>query len=119
MDQDRRGYYCACVGLVSYSIRNGLQIADFFKSWRTATREAGCPGRLFHSTRRFAATAMLEAGLAPSVAMKWTGHQTQSMLERYQLIKKEVLADGFGKLEAYRATAKAKAAKSRKVVAMK
>jgi integrase len=98
--------------------RNGRQIADFFKSWRTATRKADCPGRIFHSTRRFAATAMLEAGLAPSVAMKWTGHQTQSMLERYQLIKKEVLADGFGKLEAYRATNKAKA-KSRKIVAIK
>ena len=99
--------------------RNGRPVADFFKSWKTATREAGCPGRLFHSTRRFAATAMLEAGLAPTVAMKWTGHQTQSMLERYQLIKKDVLADGFGKLGAYRATAKAKAATSQKVVAIK
>jgi integrase len=97
--------------------RDGRQIADFFKSWRTATRKAGCPGRLFHSTRRFAATAMLEAGLAPSVAMKWTGHETQSMLERYQLIKKKVLADDFGKLEAYRTVAKSKA-KSRKIISI-
>ena len=101
--------------------RDGRQIADFFKSWRTATREAGCPGRLFHSTRRFAATSMLDAGLAPELAMALTGHKTQSMLRRYQLIKTEKVADAYTQLEAYRADEpKPKpAAKSRKVVAMK
>ncbi len=99
---------------------DGRQITDFFKSWRTATRKAGCPGRLFHSTRRFAATSMLEAGLAPELACALTGHKTQSMLRRYQLIKTEKVADGYSQLEAYRATNKAKAAaKPRKVVAMK
>jgi len=100
--------------------RNGRQIADFFKSWRTATRKAGCPGRLFHSTRRLAATNMLEAGLSPEVACAWTGHKSPSMLRRYQLIKTDKKADGFSALEAYRATQKAKvAAKSKKIVAIK
>jgi len=61
---------------------------------------------------------MLEAGLAPQMAMALTGHKTESMLRRYQLIKTEKIADAFSALEAYRATSKVKA-KSRKVVAMK
>jgi hypothetical protein len=61
---------------------------------------------------------MLEAGLSPEVAMKWTGHRSRSMLFRYQLIKKEKMAEDFGRLEAYRRESKAKA-KSRKIVAMK
>ena len=61
---------------------------------------------------------MLEAGLAPEMASALTGHKTLSMLRRYQLIKTEKVADAFSELEAYRRESKAKAAKSRKVVAM-
>jgi hypothetical protein len=62
---------------------------------------------------------MLEAGLTPEMACALTGHRSLSMLRRYQLIKTEKVADAFSELEASRATAKAKAANSPKVVAMK
>jgi integrase len=99
-------------GLVSFAEfifhREGKPIREFRKSWKTATKKASCPGRLFHSTRRFAATAMLEAGLSPQMAMKWTGHTTQKMLERYGLIKPDKMAEGFTELELYRAKEQAK-----------
>lgn len=81
---------------------DGSPIGEFRKSWKTACKKAGC-AHLFHSTRRFAATAMIEAGLSPIVAMKWTGHRTQKMLERYGIIKVEKMAEGFTETELYRA----------------
>jgi len=97
--------------------RNGKPINEFRKSWKTATKKANCPGRLFHSTRRFAATSMLEAGMSPQMAMKWTGHKTQKMLERYGLIKPDKMAEGFTELEVYRAKEQAKSKSN--VVAMR
>lgn len=99
-------------GVVSFAEfifhRDGEPVREFRKSWKTATTKADCPGRIFHSTRRFAATSMLEAGLSPQMAMKWTGHKTQKMLERYGLIKHDKMAEGFTELELYRAKEQAK-----------
>jgi|SRR5579871_6007219 len=89
--------------------RDGRRVSEFRKSWATATKKANCPGRLFHSTRRFAATSMLEAGMSPLMAMKWTGHKTQKMLERYGLVKPDKMAEGFSELELYRAKEQARA----------
>ena len=61
---------------------DGLTMGDFKKSWRTATRKAGCPGRLVHDFRRSRVRMMLAAGVSVPSAMAAVGHRTASMLFR-------------------------------------
>ena len=54
-------------------------ITSFIKAFKTACRKAGCPGRLPHDMRRSAVRNLVRAGVPQSVAMKLTGHKTDSV----------------------------------------
>jgi len=88
--------------------RGGKRIGDFKKSWATATRKAGVPGRLFHDLRRFAVRAMVKAGINPQVAKRWSGHVSDSMFQRYSILTTDDLRSAFTQTEQYRAAEKAK-----------
>ena len=64
----------------------GEPIGSFRKSWATACKFANVPGRLFHDLRRCAARNLLAAGVPQAVAMKITGHKTDSMFRRYAIV---------------------------------
>lgn len=59
--------------------RQGEPLRDFYTTWRVACRRAGVPERLFHDLRRTAARNLERAGVSRSVAMKLTGHLTESV----------------------------------------
>lgn len=88
--------------------RDGTRIGDFKKSWATATRKAGVPGRLFHDLRRFAVRAMVKAGINPQIAKRWSGHVSDSMFQRYSILTTDDLRNAFTQTEQYRATEQAK-----------
>lgn len=71
--------------------RAGRPIVDLKRSWRTATKKAGCPGLLFHDMRRSAARNMRLAGVPRETAKRILGHRTDSMFDRYQIIGKDEL----------------------------
>jgi integrase len=73
--------------------RAGTRIAEFRKVWRRATRVAGLPGLLVHDLRRSAVRNMERAGVARSVAMKLTGHKTESVYRRYAIVSDADLQD--------------------------
>lgn len=60
-------------------------IISFTKAFGTACRKAGCPGRILHDFRRTAVRNLERAGVPRSVAMKLTGHKTESVYRRYAI----------------------------------
>lgn len=118
---------------------HGEPLGDFRKAWATACVAAGlgkmiCPrcgsertvrrcetcktatrysGKIFHDFRRTAARNMIEAGVPQAVAMKITGHRTDSMFRRYAIVNEEQKREALQKTQEYLATSK-----RRKVVRM-
>ena len=64
----------------------GERIQDFKKAWKTACKKAGCPGMLRHDFRRTAVRNFERAGVPRSIAMKHTGHRTESVYGRYDIV---------------------------------
>jgi len=93
---------------------DGRPINEFRKSWRTATRLAGCPGRLFHDFRRTCARDLIRSGVPETVAMAVTGHRTNAIFKRYNITDSADLRAALRKVGVYR-----KAQAKKKVVAMR
>jgi integrase len=80
--------------------RHGRPIQYFRRTWIRACRLAGLPGRLPHDFRRTAVRNLERAGVPRSVAMKLTGHKTESIYRRYAIVAEQDLKDGVAKLAA-------------------
>lgn len=117
----------------------GEPVGDFRKAWASACVAAGlgkmiCPkcgsesadrrcepckadtrysGKIFHDFRRTASRNMIAAGVPQAVAMKITGHRTDSMFRRYAIVDEEQKREALAKTHQYLA-----ASPARKVVAM-
>ena len=66
--------------------RDGRRIKTFKESWKNACKAAGCPGRIVHDLRRTAVRNLVRVGVPQAVAMKMTGHKTDSVFRRYDIV---------------------------------
>jgi integrase len=62
-----------------FHYEGGERIRDFKKQWKTATENAGYPGKLFHDFRRTAVRNLERAAVPRSVAMSMVGHKTEHL----------------------------------------
>jgi integrase len=86
-----------------------------WKAWQGACKRAGFPGVLWHDLRRCAVRNLILAGVPQAVAKKISGHKSDSMFQRYNIIVESQLADALTAAEVYR---EAKKQESQKVVSM-
>ena len=80
--------------------RTGKPIKEFKGAWRKACKEAGFPTMIPHDFRRTAVRNLERAGVSRSVAMKLTGHKTESVYRRYAIVSESDLTEGVKKLAA-------------------
>ena len=78
---------------------DGRPVKDFRGAWDAMTTAAKVPV-LVHDFRRSAARNLIRAGVDRSIAKRITGHKTDAVFERYNIVVESDLADAAAKLEA-------------------
>jgi integrase len=79
----------------------GRPLQKLSRSWKTACAAAGLHGRLVHDFRRTAVRNLIRAGVQQAIAMKITGHKTDSIFRRYLIVNEELLAHATGAVADY------------------
>jgi len=87
----RRGQLCPSV-----FHWGGRPMKKLRRSWKRACGAAGLHGRLLHDFRRTAVRNLIRAGVQQAIAMKITGHKTDSIFRRYLIVDEELLAQAAG-----------------------
>jgi integrase len=80
---------------------DGRKVGDFKKAWKTACKKSGLEGTLVHDLRRCAARNLSRAGVPEVVAMKITGHKTNSMYRRYRIVDENELREAQERLQGH------------------
>ena len=81
--------------------RDGSVMGEFRKTWKTACKRAGLTGKLVYDFRRTAVRNMTRAGVPRGVAMKISGHKTESVFERYNITSDDDIREAVAKTAAY------------------
>jgi integrase len=77
--------------------------SNFARQWNAARASAGASvaGRIFHDYRRTAVRNLMRAGVQQSVAMKITGHLSDSVFRRYNITSTADKLDAMERQRAY------------------
>jgi integrase len=79
--------------------RNGEPVRDFRGAWDALVKAAGVPALLFHDLRRSAVRNMVRRGVPQKTAREISGHKTDSVFSRYNIVSEADIADAARKIE--------------------
>jgi integrase len=82
-----------------FTRENGEPVRDFREVWETLTTKAGVPGLLFHDFRRSAVRKMIRRGVPQKTARTISGHMTDSVFSRYNIVSEADIRDAARKIE--------------------
>lgn len=85
----------------------GERLYWFYAAWDSACKRAGLEGLLFHDLRRSAVRNMERAGVSRKIAMSISGHKTENIYRRYDIVAQRDLADAATRLNQYFESVKA------------
>jgi integrase len=95
---DREAKYPSCPWLFHYQDR---RVGKELCGWRKACRAAGFPDLHFHDLRRSAVRNMERAGIPRHVAMGISGHKTEAIYRRYDIVSSRDLHEAGKRMERY------------------
>lgn len=72
---------------------DGARVAEIKYAWRKAREAVGLPWLRFHDLRACAVSNLIDAGVSPYDAMQISGHKTDSMLRRYDIVSAKRLKE--------------------------
>jgi len=78
---------------------SGEPVRDFRGAWDVLVAEAKLPGLLFHDLRRSAVRNMIRRGVPQKTAREISGHKTDSVFSRYNIVDEADIADAARKIE--------------------
>jgi integrase len=79
--------------------RDGKQIRSFSRGWKTACKEIGQPNLVPHDMRRSGVRNFRKAGLSESEGMMLSGHKTNAVYRRYDIIDEADLRESMAKVQ--------------------
>ena len=82
-----------------FTRKGGDVIRDFRVTWDALTKAAGVPGLLFHDLRRSAVRNMVRRGVPQKTARTVSGHKTDAVFSRYNIVSDADIRDAARKIE--------------------
>lgn len=79
--------------------RDGEPVLDFRGTWAALLKAAGLPGLLLHDFRRSAVRNMIRRGVPQKTARTISGHKTDSVFSRYNIVSEADIRDAAKKIE--------------------
>jgi integrase len=78
---------------------NGEPVREFRGAWEALIEAAKLPALLFHDLRRSAVRNMIRRGVPQKTARQISGHKTDSVFSRYNIVSEADIADAARKIE--------------------
>jgi integrase len=79
-----------CAGVPFCRSSNGKPIKSFRRPFKVGFKNAGLEGITPHDMRRSAIRTFTKAGVGPSEGMAISGHRTNSVFRRYNIVDEEM-----------------------------
>ena len=86
--------------LFLFTRKNGEPVRDMRKTWDPLVKAAGLPGLLLHDFRRSAVRNMVRRGIPQKTARTISGHKSDSIFSRYNIVSEDDIRDAAKKIEA-------------------